>query len=278
MRGEGAQAEANLRAIVDETVDFVTVRRDEDGGLVGQAPSWFGERLFGGFVVAQAVHAATRVAPKGKRINSLHGYFLRPALAAVPIAYDATVLKDGRTLTVCRLEAVQQGAPVFTMTCSFAVDSGGEGYEYELPLDDDPPPPEDVDLEYGPGPWVSSWLGPTPLRSDGSRRSTHRAWTRVACPLPDDPDLHAAFLGFFSDMTGVGGRPLDLESDTTGMISLDHAVWFHRPHRADEWVFFDVHSLVNTLGRGVLRGTLRDREGRVIASVAQEMLLIPTAT
>ncbi|HEX7166277.1 MAG TPA: acyl-CoA thioesterase domain-containing protein [Acidimicrobiales bacterium] len=265
----------DLQAIVDETVDFVTVRRDEHGGLVGEAPSWFGERLFGGFVVAQAVHAATRVRPRGKRLNSLHGYFLRPALAGVPITYDAAMLKDGRTLAVCRLDATQQGSPVFSMTCSFAVD--GEGYEYELPLDDDPPPPEQLELEHGPGPWSQSWLGPTPLRSDGTRRSTHRAWVKVATPLPDDDDLHEAFIGFFSDMTGVGGRPLDLEHDITGMISLDHSLWFHRPHRADEWLFYDVHSLVNTLGRGVLRGTLRDRNGRLVASVAQEMLLVPRA-
>jgi acyl-CoA thioesterase II len=87
--------------------------------------------------------------------------------------------------------------------------------------------------------------------------------------------LHAALLGFASDWTGVGGRPLRLDGDTEGMISLDHAVWFHRPARADEWLFYDVHSLVNAGGRGLLRGVMRDRDGRVVVSAAQEMLLRP---
>jgi acyl-CoA thioesterase-2 len=87
--------------------------------------------------------------------------------------------------------------------------------------------------------------------------------------------LHAALLGFATDWTGTGGRPLHLEGDITGMVSLDHAAWFHRPARADEWLYYDVHSLVNAGGRGLLRGEMRDEEGRVVVSVAQEMRLTP---
>jgi acyl-CoA thioesterase-2 len=102
-------------------------------------------------------------------------------------------------------------------------------------------------------------------------------WFRIPSELPDDENVHAALLGFATDWTGVGGRPLDLEHDTTGMVSLDHAAWFHRQARADEWLFYDVHSLVNAGGRGLLRATMRDEAGLVVASVAQEMRLTPPA-
>ena len=87
--------------------------------------------------------------------------------------------------------------------------------------------------------------------------------------------MHTALLAYATDWTGVGGRPLDLEGDTTGMISLDHAAWFHRPARLDEWLLQDVHSLVNAGGRGTLRGVIKDPRGHVVASMAQEMLLRP---
>jgi acyl-CoA thioesterase-2 len=96
--------------------------------------------------------------------------------------------------------------------------------------------------------------------------------------LPDDPHLHAALIAFVTDITGTGGRPLHLEGDVTGMVSIDHAAWFHRPLRADEWLFYDVHSLVNTAGRGVLRGTMYGPDRCVAVSVAQEMLLRPVTS
>ena len=108
----------------------LTVRAEGDG-WIGDTPSWFGDYLFGGFVIAQAVHAATRTAPAGRRIHSLHAYFLRPVRAGPPVAYAVTPIRDGRTFASRRLEATQSGEPVLTMTCSFAADT--EGYEYELP-------------------------------------------------------------------------------------------------------------------------------------------------
>jgi len=119
------------------------------------------------------------------------------------------------------------------------------------------------------------WLGPSPLRPDGTREATHRHWFRMARPLGDDPHLHTAIVGYATDWTGLGGRPHHLEGDVTGMISLDHAAWFHRPARADDWLLQDVQSLVNAGGRGTLRGVIRDRHGLIVASMAQEMLLQP---
>jgi len=160
-----------------------------------------------------------------------------------------------------------------SMTCSFTADT--DGYEYELAAGAGVPPPDQLALSEGPGPWVAAPVGPTPPEEDGTRRSTHRIWFRIPRQLPDDPHLHAALLGFATDWTGTGGRPLRLDGDTQGMVSLDHSVWYHRPARADEWLLYDVHSLVNTGGRGLLRGTMRRADGRLVVSVAQEMLLKP---
>jgi acyl-CoA thioesterase-2 len=256
-------------------VEFVTVRPEGDG-WVGGSPAWFGDYLFGGFVIAQAVYAATRTAPEGRRIHSLHAYFLRPAKTGRPISYRVVSLRDGRSFATRRLEAAQDGTPVLSMTCSFTADT--DGYEYELPIGTAVPGPDQLALEPGPGPWVAAPVGPTPPAPDGTRLSTHRIWFRIPAELPDDPHLHAALIGFATDWTGTGGRPLQLEGDTQGMVSLDHAVWFHRPVRADEWLLYDVHSLVNAGGRGLLRGAMHRPDRRLAVSVAQEMLLRPVGS
>jgi acyl-CoA thioesterase-2 len=276
-------SELDAGAALAEMLAFLTVRpvadeADHGGGAgwVGDAPEWFGDYLFGGFVIAQAIIAATRNAPEGRRLHSMHAYFLRPVLAAQTISYEVRPLREGRTFTTRHVAASQDGKPVLDLSCSFTADT--DGYVYDLPGGRDIPSPDEVELESGPGPWVAGDVGPTPPRADGTRESTHRMWFRVPNRLPDDEHLHAALLGFATDWTGIGGRPLHLEGDITGMVSLDHAAWFHRPARADDWLFYDVHSLVNAGGRGLLRGAIRDAEGRVVISVAQEMRLTPVET
>ena len=265
----------DVASVIAETIEFVRVRPDGDD-WVGDAPSWFGDRLFGGFVVAQSVYAATRTAPEGRRIHSIHGYFLRPVMTGQPLSYRVVPIRDGRSFAIRHLEASQSGSPVFSMMCSFTADT--DGYEYELPMDRDIPAPEELPMSVGPGPWEVAELGPTPPAPDGTRSSTRRAWFRIGGSLPDDSNLHEALIAFVTDMTGTGGRPLHLEGDITGMVSVDHAAWFHRPLRADDWVFYDVHSLVNTGGRGLLRGTIYGPDRRLAASVAQEMLLRPVGS
>jgi len=268
--GEGDVTEA-----LAETLEFLAVRSDPavDSAWIGQPPEWFGPYLFGGFVIAQAVMAATRGVAPDRRLHSLHAYFLRPATTASDLRYAVRTLRDGRAFASTRVEATQDGRPVLDLTCSFTADA--DGYVYDLGASD-PLPPLDLDsAERGPGPWIAIAVGPTAAAADGTRTSTHRQWFRIPAPLPEDAHLHTALLGFATDWTGIGGRPLDLEGDTTGMVSLDHAAWFHRAARADEWLFYDVESLVNAGGRGLLRGVMRDTDGRVVISVAQEMRLTP---
>ena len=264
----------DLDAALAETIEFLTLRSDGADGWIGNAPDWFGEYLFGGFVIAQAIVAATQDPPDGRRLHSMHAYFLRPIVSTGPISYRVRTLRDGRTFATRRVEATQFDKPALEMTCSFTADVDAGAYVYDLP-GCAVPQPDAYEPEPGPGPWVAGWVGASDPRADGTRESTHRMWFKIPAPLPDDPHLHTALLGFATDWTGVGGRPLHLEGDIQGMVSLDHAAWFHRTARADEWLLYDVHSLVNAGGRGLLRGVMRDRAGKVVASVAQEMRLTP---
>ena len=121
---DGDIEDGDIEAVIAETIEFVTVRADGDG-WVGGAPAWFGERLFGGFVVAQAVHAATRTAPEGRRIHSLHGYFLRPGDAKAPAVYIVERLRDGGSFATRRVNAVQHGKTIFSMSPSASVTRTG---------------------------------------------------------------------------------------------------------------------------------------------------------
>lgn len=272
--GQGGDR-ADRAAHVEELVAAFTVRR-EGGRLVAMPPAWFGGRLFGGMLIGQAVAAACAAQspahPQGRRMHSLHAYFLRAGRAGEPVSFTVEPLKEGRTLSQYTVAAWQGDRQLLSMACSFAVDT--DGYEYQLPAVEVDEPPEVGPPDRWPG--HIERMGPVPAE-DGTLRSTARNWLRTAVRLPEDPALHASLLGFFSDITSTGGRPLHLDGDVDGLISLDHAVWFHRPARADEWLLFDVHSLINAGGRGVLRGALYTQERTLVASVAQEMIIRPAS-
>ena len=267
---------AQQQTAIDEFLDLLRHERRGDT-WVGRTPDWFGPVVFGGVGLALTVSAACGDAPAGSRLHSLHAYFLRPVAGGQEIVFHSEAVKEGRAFSLRRVTASQEGKPVITMSCSFTTDT--DGYVYDLSgIPDGVPPPDEVpepeDAEFG-GPWDERWLGPSPVRPDGTREATHRHWFRLPRPLGDDPHLHAALLAYATDWTGIGGRPLHLAGDTTGMISLDHTAWLHRPARADDWLLQDVQSLVNAGGRGTLRGVIRDAQGLIVASMAQEMLLRP---
>ncbi|MHB8438955.1 MAG: acyl-CoA thioesterase [Acidimicrobiales bacterium] len=269
MADGGGRAAAEM---LDELVRFLVPEPDGSGGYVGRPATFFdAEFLFGGFLVGQSLAAAALDAPEAMRVHSLHGYFLRAASTGEPITYGIEELKRGRTTVVRRVRAEQRGLVVFEGLLSLAAD--GPGYRYDLAAPASFPQLEAERAEPGLGPWVAVRLGPSKRAADGTMESTHRLWFRIPVDVPDDPVVHLALAGVASDWTGVGGRPLDLRDDMQGIVSLDHAVWFHRPPRADQWTSYDVQSLVNIGGRGTLRGVMRDPDGRVVASVAQEVLL-----
>ena len=266
------QEAAPTRAeMMRELVDALVTRPTSDPNVfTAPSPDWFGPRLFGGFVVAQSLNAAIKTVSGDLRPHSLHGYFLR----GVETGHDSELrvehVRDGRTFTTRRVTTVQRGKEAFVATASFCVDEPGDEYQAALP---EAPEPENVEISDFDGPVEMRDLGATPARADGTMESTRRVWFGVD-PLGDDPALHATVLAYLSDMTGTSFRPhsLGVWGEHTD-ASLDHAVWFHRPARADGWLFYDLHALVNTGGRSLVRGELYTRDGRLCVSLAQELLI-----
>ena len=255
---------------MEDVLSAFRVRR-QDAQWVGESPAWFGPHVFGGILLAQALGAASGSVPDDRRARSLHAYFLRVADAAVPLFYEVTTLKDGRLAHTRAVTATQNGETVLTMLCSFAADR--DGRTYELACGQDVPDPSSLASRPGPGPWEFAFVGPTPARKDGTRDSTHRAWMRMTTAVPEDPRVHDSVLAFMGDLSWNGACPWDLSSppDRSGMVSIDHAMWFHRAAPVDDWLFYDVQALVHAGGRGTIRGVLYGSERQIVCSVAQEL-------
>jgi acyl-CoA thioesterase-2 len=237
------------------------------------SPDWWpGERTFGGMVVAQALYAALRTVSADRPVHSLHGYFLRPSRPGVPTTHRIQRVRDGRTFTTRDVQSEVDGKTAFRMTCSFHAPE--EGDEYQLPMAADDPSPREVEGFEAPFPFDIRELGHTEQRIDGTFRSTRRCWFRTRERMPDDPALHSCVLAYLSDMTGAAFRPLSLGTwGTHTDASLDHALWFHRPARADQWNLFDLHALVNAGGRATIRATMHGEDGQLHLSMAQELLI-----
>ena len=242
-------------------------------------------RVFGGQVAAQAVRGAQLTVPADRPIHSLHAYFIRPGRPGEPIDMHVERPRDGGSFTSRRVKAVQQDEVIFDMIASFH--RAEQGPEYQIPVADDVPSPEDAPEPQGMFgrmrsmmPFDMRELGPTePV--DGIYRSTRRAWFRTAGELPDDPMIHTCVLAFASDMGVVSAArvPVAGEEEWERFMgaSLDHAVWFHRSIRADDWILFDLRTVSSYGARGLAAGTMHARDGALGVSIAQEALIRPLA-
>ncbi|MHB8682219.1 MAG: acyl-CoA thioesterase [Acidimicrobiales bacterium] len=239
-------------------------------------PDWWGPRLFGGAVVAQALAGAMGTVEAGLRPHSMHGYFFRPVVPGPDAELVVERVRDSRTFATREVTTVQNGKPAARFTCSFTGDETGEDHaeHYEPPM---PAVPEPEQLFVGrpPGPFDSADAGPL-VADDGSYRSSGRYWNRTCGPLPDDAAIHFALLALMSDMTRTSFRPPSLATWASHTdASIDHAVWFHRPARADEWLFYDLAAVINLDNRALVRGVMYNRDGKVVLSMAQELLIRP---
>jgi acyl-CoA thioesterase II len=268
--------------VVEATVsDLVNAIAATNGGtgsdgrerFTTTSPNWWvSGRTFGGMVVAQALSAACQTVPPGLDVHSLHGYFLRPTSPGSQSIHTVERLRDGRSFSLREVVSAVDGKEVFRLTCSFHAPEDGD--EYQLPIGPEIRKPAQIEGIEAPFPFDVRELGSTEQRSDGTYLSTRRCWFRTREPLPDDPALHACVLAYFSDMTGAAFRPLTMGSwGTHTDASLDHAVWFHRPWRADEWSLFDVGALVNAGARATIRATMHGEDGTLHLSMAQELLI-----
>jgi acyl-CoA thioesterase-2 len=277
------------QAAVDALVQLLDLEAIEVNIFRGISPDEDRQRVFGGQVAGQALVAAARTVEPGRSVHSLHAYFLRPGDPTVPILYEVDRIRDGRSFTTRRVVAIQHGKAIFNLQSSFQVPE--EGLEHQAPMPETPPPEDLPDFEERMGPYAEA-LGdyfhrPRPIDhrhvdwNPPDRQEPlppfQRVWLRADGNLPDDPVLHACVLTYASDMTVLDTALLPhgglWREATLFMASLDHAMWFHRPFRADEWLLYSQDSPSASGGRGLGRGTVHTRDGRLVATVVQEGLI-----
>ena len=252
-------------------------------------------RVFGGEVAAQALTAATRtVTDPDRTVHSLHSYFLRPGDPGRPILYQVDPVRDGRSFTTRRVVGIQGGEPIFVLSASFQAPE--PGLSHQLPELHEPDPdglPTAAEAVDG-DPLTAGWLAtldrtfPIELRfPEGVPRMASArgeaalprqvAWMRSTGPLGDDPAMHACAATYASDLlllsTALLPHRLLLGDARLQIASLDHAVWFHAPFRADDWLCYEQESPWAGGGRGLCRGQLFDRHGTLVATVMQEGLI-----
>ncbi|MFE0760242.1 acyl-CoA thioesterase II [Streptomyces smyrnaeus] len=280
----------------ERLVDLLNLEEIDLNIFRGRSPHESLQRVFGGQVAGQALVAAGRTVDEERPVHSLHAYFLRPGIPGVPIVYQVERVRDGRSFTTRRVVAVQQGRTIFNLTASFHIRE--PGFEHQMPMPRVPEPESLPQLADE----IRERLGslPVPLERMARRQAfdlryvdrlrwntselegvepRSAVWMRAIGSLGDDPLVHTCALTYASDMTLLDAVRLPVEPlwgprnfDTA---SLDHAMWFHRPFRADEWFLYQQESPIATGARGLARGQIFDREGRLIVSVMQEGLFRP---
>ena len=278
---------------LDQVLDLLDLEQIEVDIFRGRSPE--GERrqrVFGGQVAGQALVAAGRTVPEDRPVHSLHAYFIRPGDPTVPLIYLVERVRDGRSFTTRRVTTIQHGKTIFTLSASFHRDE--PGVEHADPMPDVPPPDaiattaERMEKLFGPS--VREWYDGNPIdirhigplsfeaeRDPSLRTTRNMVWLRVDGDLPDVPLLHVCLMTYASDMTLLDSVLLAhglswADGRTTG-ASLDHAMWFHGPFRADRWLLYAQDSPVARGSRGLARGEVYTSDGDLVVSVVQEGLV-----
>ncbi len=281
---------------VQALLSILDLERLEEDLFRGISPESHSQRVYGGQVIGQALVAAARTVDDTRSPHSLHGFFLLPGDLTVPIIYTVDRVRDGGSFSTRRVVAVQHGKAIFVMSASFQIAEDGLSHQIAMP---DVPTPEELPseaelmarfMENLPDKVRRHWQRERPieLRPVNYERyfspkpqadPVQHVWVRATDTLPDDPNIHNCVMAYASDMTLLDtsliahGRSI---FDTDLIIaSLDHALWFHRPFRADEWLLYSQDSPNTSGARGFNRGSLFTRDGLLIASVAQEGLIRP---
>lgn len=277
---------------ISRLLALLDLEKIEENVFRGVSPPERVQRVFGGQVLAQALVAAARTV-EGRLCHSLHAYFLRPGDPKVPILYEVDRSRDGASFTARRVVAIQHGAPIFTLASSFQREEAGFEHQSQMPV---VPLPESLEddqqlllREPGLTPEQREWVGrerPFETRSvlgrglgdRPARAPVDHIWLKTRGALPADPMLQRALLAFVSDMslldTALLPHGKSIFSDVK-VASLDHAMWFHRPFRADDWLLYVQDSPSASGARGFNRGAIYTRDGVLVASVAQEGLIRP---
>jgi acyl-CoA thioesterase-2 len=280
-----------MNKLLEDLIRVITLERLEDNLFRGQSRDIGSPQVYGGQVLGQALVAASATVV-GRMVHSLHAYFLRRGDFNSPIVYEVDRAWDGKHFATRRVIAIQHGQQIFNMSASFQVPESGLDHQAQMPI---VPPPESLrDLETLIQE-AAELLPPEILRMMGRKRPfefrpvqppdfahprphppVKEVWFRASDPLPDDEALHRCLLAYASDFQLIDTilRPHALPLDRKMvMASLDHAMWFHRNLRIDDWLLYTLDSPSASGARGFARGSIFSRDGRLLASVAQEGLI-----
>lgn len=273
---------------LDDLVGLLDLEQLEVNLFRGISPPGRTTRVFGGQVAGQALVAAGRTVPDDREVHSLHAYFIRPGDPRVPIIYETERVRDGRSFTTRRVLGIQHGEAIFSLSASFQLPQ--EGLEHSEPGPVGVPAPETLRtigerVEAGlDGGWVSRIPRPLDMRfvNEPAFSSTRapsdeplQVWMRADGTLNDDRLLHVCLLTYASDMTLLGSVTArhDVRAMEVQMASLDHAMWFHRPFRADEWLLYTCYSPTASGSRGLATGRFTTADGTLVATTVQEGLV-----
>jgi len=259
----------------------------------GTSPEQEWPRVFGGQVLAQAMHAAASTVPSERHVHSLHAYFLRAGKPNIPIIYEVDPIRDGGSFTTRRVVARQEGKAIFNTSMSFQKPEGGLEHQFEMP---DVPGPEGLqsDVEF----WDEvneKYPGKIPVRPPHFRaidsRLVHRrdlfnpkieepvqgVWFKTSAKMPDTPASHHMMLAYISDMhfmsTCMRPQGIAMSNPKLQAASLDHSMWFHEEFKVDEWMYYHMDSPRSSHSRGINRGSVYTQSGKLVATTAQEGLI-----
>lgn len=286
-------ADAASGAALVKLLEALTLERLEDNLFRGMRGSEGWQRVYGGQVLGQALSASAQTVEAGRAMHSMHGYFLLAGDPNAEIVYDVERIRDGGSFTTRRVKAIQHGRAIFAMSASFHKAEDSYDHQSTMPA---VPPPEDLPsvkqlvqqmMTKLPENMQAYWNREHPIdvrivdasryASRDPRPAQQAVWLKANGPLPDDAHMHRAVLAYASDFTLldtalVAHGKLLFDRDVQ-LASLDHAMWFHRPFRADDWLLYAQDSPTAFGARGYCRGAIYDRQGRLVASAVQEGLM-----
>ena len=278
---------------LDHLVNLLSLERIEENLFRGASQDLGFPQLFGGQVLGQVISAASQTVETTRHVHSLHGYFLRPGDSHEPVVYDVDRVRDGRSFTTRRVSAIQKGRIIFTGIASFRAEESGYEHQLQMP---DVVGPEDLASEWEllhkltplvPERVMEKLRRPKPIEirpvtlqdptNPQPLEPIRHLWFRADGTLPASPALHKYLLAYASDFSFVGTalQPHGVSSWSKfiQLASLDHAIWFHREVKLDDWLLYSIDSPWAGNARGFVRGSIFNRAGELVASVAQEGLI-----
>ncbi len=282
-----------MSSVLDELVKLLALERLEQNLFRGQSQDLGWGLVFGGQVLGQALSAAVQTVPEDRAVHSLHGYFLRPGIASKSIIYDVDRIRDGKSFTTRRVVAIQDGKPIFNLSASFQLKEDSFEHQFEMP---DAESPDDLKNEvqrwaeridnipekYRPivlaeRPIEIRAIDPVDPLTPEAKTAEHKLWVRADGKLPDNPALHCYLLAYCSDFsfmtTAMRPHKTTWLDRNMQVASIDHAMWFHRPFRMDDWLLHSIDSPSACGARGLVRGSIFTRDGTLVASTTQEGLI-----